>query len=103
MDVEQVIREAIAIRSPVSLCYATTGIARRVVHPHALFRASTGKKYVDGYQVAGATSSGERIPDWRQMRISKITAIEILDGSFAPAPGWNPAAKKYSAGLLAHV
>lgn len=103
MDVEQILREAIASRTPVSLCYESTGIAPRTVHPHVLFRASTGKICVDCYQVDGATSSGERIPDWRQMNLAKITQIEPLDGEFDMAEGLNLASPKYSNGLLAHI
>ena len=103
MAIEQVIRKAIKTRTPVSLCYESTGIASRIVHPQVLFRASTGAICLDGYQVDGATSSGERIPDWRRMRLAKITKIELLEGEFDKAPGLNLASSSYSGGLLAHV
>jgi len=103
MDVEQILREAIAARAPVALCYESTGSAPRTVHPHVLFRTSTGKICIDCYQVDGATSSGERIPDWRQMNLAKITEIEVLDDSFETAAGLNLGSPKYANGLLAHV
>ena len=103
MPVEQILREAIKARAPVSLCYESTGSAPRTVHPHVLFRTSTGKICIDGYQVDGATASGERIPDWRQMNLAKITQIEPLDDEFDIAAGLNLASPKYSNGLLAHV
>lgn len=87
----------------MSIRYETTGTAPRTVHPHALFLAGNGEVYLDAYQVAGATSSGEGIPDWRQMRLDRIIAVERLDGSFDPAPGFNRAADKYSAGLIVGV
>lgn len=54
---------------------------------HVLFRTTTGKICVDAYQVKGegATSSGERVPDWRQMNLAKITSIELRDGT-CPLP-----------------
>ncbi|HEX5990601.1 MAG TPA: hypothetical protein VFY75_10360 [Solirubrobacterales bacterium] len=103
MSVEEALREAIESRSPVSLCYETTGSATRIVHPHVLFRTTTGKICIDAYQVEGATSSGERVPDWRQMNVAKITRIELLEGTFQTAPGLNLAADKYAPGLIAHV
>ena len=103
MDIEQVFREAIEARAPVSLCYETTGDAPRIVHPHVLFRTTTGKVCIDGYQVEGATGSGERVPDWRQMNLAKISEVEILDGIFETAPGLNLGSPKYATGLLAHV
>jgi hypothetical protein len=53
--------------------------------------------------VAGATSSGERIPDWRQLSLAGISRIELLDETFQPAPGLNLASAKYAAGVIAHV
>ena len=94
---------AIEGRSPVSLWYATTGSAPRIVHPHVLFRAGNGEVYLDAFQVAGATSSGERLPDWRQLELAKIAKIEPMDGTFEIAPGLRLAADKYSGGLIAHV
>ena len=74
-----------------------------MVHPHVLFRTTTGKICIDGYQVEGATTSGESVPDWRQMNLAKISQIEILDGTFETAPGLNLGSSKYATGLLAHV
>ncbi|HEX3737900.1 MAG TPA: hypothetical protein VHV53_10190, partial [Solirubrobacterales bacterium] len=90
-------------RTVVSLRYSTTGAARRTVHPHVLFRAADGEIFVDVYQVAGPTSSGEDVPAWRQMNLTGITAIELLDEEFETAPGFNRAADKYSAALIASV
>jgi hypothetical protein len=73
------------------------------VHPHVLFHAANGEVYVDAYQVGGPTSSGERAPVWRQMELAKITAIELVDGSFERAPGYNPTADKYAGGIIAQV
>jgi len=101
--VEQTIRQAIEERRPLSLRYETTGAAPRRVHPQVLFRAANGTLCLDGYQVGGATSSGERLPDWRQLDLTKISAVEPLEGTFAPAPGLNRRADKYAGGLIACV
>ena len=73
------------------------------MHPQVLFRAATGTLCLDAYQVAGATASGERLPDWRQLDLAKITSIEPLAGTFAPAPGLDRRADKYATGLIACV
>lgn len=101
--VEEIIRRAIAGRAPLSLCYETTGAARRTVHPQVLFRTTGGALCLDCYQVGGATSSDEGIPGWRQLDLDKITAVEVLDGSFKRAPGLNLDAAKYAAGMIAHL
>jgi hypothetical protein len=53
--------------------------------------------------VAGATSSGERLPDWRQLDLARISAPELLDGTFETAPGFRLGADKYATDLIAHV
>jgi hypothetical protein len=103
MDVEQIIRDAIEERTPVSLYYETDDSAPRTVHPHVLYRTSKGKICVDSYQVDGPTSSGGPLPDWRPFDLAKITQIEALDGEFETAPGLNLGSPKYANGLLAHV
>jgi hypothetical protein len=37
------------------------------------------------------------------MNLTKISAPELLDGTFEPAPGFHPDADKYAADLIAHV
>lgn len=103
MTIEEIIREAIRERAPISLCYDSTGPALRIVHPHVLYRSSTGKVCVDCYQVDGSSSSGGMLPDWRPFNLAKITEVELLDGEFDIAPGLNLGSPKYSNGLLAHV
>ncbi len=68
-----------------------------------LFRAANGALCLDCYQVAGATRSDEGIPGWRQLDLDKITAVQVLDGSFKRAPGLNLDAEKYAAGMIAHL
>jgi hypothetical protein len=87
----------------VSLRYRTTGAAERTVHPHILFRTADGTVCLDVYQVAGATSSGERPPCWRQLDLGKISAFDPLGGTFSVAAGFNRQAPKYAGGVLASV
>lgn len=103
MNVEQTIRDAIASRSPISICYDSDAGTARTVHPHVLYRTSTGKICVDSFQLDGPTSSGGPLPDWRPFNLAKITAIEVLDDTFDIAPGLNLGSPKYANGLLAHV
>lgn len=103
MDVEQIVRDAIEERSPVSLLYETDPSGPRTVHPHVLYRTSTGKICVDSYQIDGPSSSGGPLPDWRPFDLAKIMQIEMLDGEFETAPGLNLGSPKYASGLLAHV
>jgi hypothetical protein len=103
MTSEEIIGKAIEDRVPLSLRYETTGAASRTVHPQVLFRAANGTLCLDGYQVAGATSSGERLPDWRQLDVAKISAVEALGGTFEPAPGLNRRAGKYAGRVIASV
>lgn len=103
MDLEQTLRDAISAKVPLSLSYEGDGIESRTVHPHVLFRTSTGKICVDSYQVAGPTSSGGPLPSWRPFDLSKIVQVESLDGTFDIAPGLNLGSPRYANGLLAHV
>lgn len=83
--------------------YETTGAATRTVYPQVLFRAANGTPCLDCYQVAGATSSGDRLPAWRPLDLAKITAIEQLGGTIGPAPELNRRATKYAGAVIASV
>jgi len=103
VDAERTIRGAIAARTPLALGYDGDSGPARTVHPQVLFRTSTGQLCVDCYQVAGHTSSGGSLPGWRSFSVAEIDLIEMIDGSFRPAPGLDLASAKYSYGVLAHV
>jgi len=100
MSAEDVVREAIAGRRPLFLVYRTG--ATRVVQPHALYRTSGGRLFLDAYQVAGESSSGD-LPGWREFDLALTTDVEALDDAFEVAPGFDPGALKYRRGLLAIV
>lgn len=99
--VEEVIRRAIRERRPVALEYRRSGQGLRTVHPHVLYRTSTGAVCVDAYQVEGYTSAGRSLPGWRAFDLDQVVSAEPLDGRFALAPGFNPAARKYSGEIVA--
>src|SRR6478672_9974949 len=101
MQLEELIRQAIQDRRPVSLRYEDAPYGARTVHPHVLFRTSTGKICVDSFQVDGPTSSGGALPDWRPFNLTRILGAELLEGRFEIAPGLNLASPKYANGLLA--
>lgn len=103
MSTEHAIRQAISDRRPVSLRYEDDGDLARTVHPHVLYRTSTGKICVDSYQLDGPSKSGSPLPDWRPFDLAKIRDVELLEGTFEIASGLNLSAAKYSNGLLAHV
>lgn len=103
MTLEQLLRDAIATRTAVELSYQGDPPTPRVVHPHALYRTSTGKICIDGYQVAGPTTSGGKLPDWRPFDLAKITSAQPLADTFSIAPGYDPSGQKYANGLLAFI
>jgi hypothetical protein len=72
----------------------------RIVHPHAVYRSSSGKLCLDGVQVAGASRSGT-LPGWREYELMKIADVRVLDTSFDTDNGYKPGSEKYRHGLLA--
>jgi hypothetical protein len=72
----------------------------RIVHPHAVYRAASGKLCVDGVQVAGASRSGS-LPGWREFELMQIADVRVLESRFDPDHGYKPESAKYRNGLLA--
>jgi hypothetical protein len=99
----QTLTTAIASRTPVALSYEGDGGAMRTVHPQVLYVTGDGEPCLDAYQVAGPTSSGNPIPGWRHFDLAKIERLDVLDGSFGPAPGLNLNSPRYSRGVTACV
>jgi hypothetical protein len=100
MSAEAMVREAIGARRSLFLVYR--GGATRVVQPHALYRTSGGRLFLDAYQVAGESSSGD-LPGWREFDLALTSEIEPLDDGFEVAPGFDPAALRYRRGVVAIV
>lgn len=98
--VEAEVIEAIAGRNEMTLDYRGDG--ERVVQPHALFRRSDGKVFVDALQTGGYSASGA--PEgWRQFEMSAIVAADRRDASFEPSSEYDPSSDRYKAGLIKGV
>ena len=50
----------------------------RIVHPHAIFIASTGTHCLDAVQVGGQSTSGS-LPDWRRFDLNDIDAVTVRE------------------------
>jgi hypothetical protein len=93
--------DAVRAHRVVELVYrGREGVGARIVHPHAIYRTSTGKLCMEGVQVGGITRSGA-LPGWRDFELMRVVDVRILEATFIPAPEFDPAAPKYRYGLLA--
>jgi len=93
--------DAVRAHRAVELTYRSRGaVGARVVHPHVVYRTSTGKLCMDGVQVGGTTTSGP-LPGWRDFQLMRIVELHVLDAEFAIDPGYDAASPKYRHGLLA--
>jgi hypothetical protein len=101
MSVRSDLIRAVSNRRVVELGYEADD-ADRLVHPHILYRTSAGNECVDTYQVAGPTHSGT-LPEWRLFDLRKIRRLNVLDEGFSPAPGYDPASRKYRHGVIARA
>lgn len=93
MIVKNMIIEAIKSKRKVELNYKGEG--NRIVCPHVIYISTAGKTLIDAYQLSGYSTHFEKIPDWRQFDVEKITAFKNLDDTFNIAPGYNPLSDKY--------
>jgi predicted DNA-binding transcriptional regulator YafY len=93
--------DAVRAHRAVELLYRTrAGVDARVVHPHAVYRTSSGDLRLDGVQVSGFTRSGP-LPGWRAFELMKIADVRVLDVRFEPASDFDSGSSKYRHGLLA--
>lgn len=84
---EGVLRAAIASRAAVSFVYS--GVSR-VALPHRLGAsvAGNGKTLVRCWEVRrGDAATGQ----WKLLEVGKASGARLLEGTFAPAPGYTPA------------
>jgi WYL domain len=102
MEIEDVLRTAIAERRVVSLTYRKGAGAARIVHPHVLFRTRDGELCVDGLQTGGYSSGGP-LPAWRQFKLADIETASLEDTTFELADGFAPGGQKYANGILIHA
>jgi len=90
------LRTAIRHRNVVEFSYSGRW---RVVHPHAIFVASTGTHCLDAVQVGGRSSSGP-IPGWRRFDLNDIGDVTVLDDHFDVDPEFAARARGYRRGIL---
>jgi hypothetical protein len=90
------LRTAIRRRHVVEFRYSGR---RRVVHPHAIFVASTGTHCLDGVQVGGRSSSGP-LPGWRRFDMNDIEAVTVRDDRFEVDPAFEERPRDYRRGIL---
>ena len=76
------ILDAIASRRLVGLVYESR---RRVVEPHD-YGVRGGVERLLAYQVRGESRSG-RVPGWRDLEVSKIRDLVVLDDTFPGSRG----------------
>lgn len=102
VTIEAIVQAAILERRVLSFTYEGDGLPARTGHAHALFLSATGETLVDVFQIAGFTSGGS-LPAWRSFNVEKIISARRLDGTYEPAPGWDPDGPKYAGGIMAMV
>jgi len=75
----------------------------RLVEPHVFGRSSSGHLLLRGYQLKGASASGEH-EHWKLFRVDKITSISITEQTFdGPRPGYNPYDKAMKRSIIARL
>jgi WYL domain len=90
------LRTAIKHRNVVEFRYHDR---RRVVHPHAIFVATTGTHCLDAVQVGGRSTSGP-LPGWRRFDLNDIQTVTILDDRFEVDPEFDRRAQDYRRGIV---
>ena len=90
------LRTAIKGRNAVEFRYHGR---RRVVHPHAIFIASTGTHCLDAVQVGGQSSSGT-LPGWRRFDLNDIEAVTVRDDRFEIDDEFEVRAQDYRRGII---
>jgi hypothetical protein len=71
----------------------------RIVHPHAIFIASTGTHCLDAVQVGGQSTSGS-LPGWRRFDLNDIHAITVREDRFEVDGEFEVRARDYRRGIV---
>jgi hypothetical protein len=88
MSTVETLCDAIRLMRIVTFTYKG---AHRVVHPHVVCRDRFQEPSFAGWQAAGRSSSGRRLPDWIQCSVAEMTDLKVLTETFAgPRPDYNP-------------
>lgn len=98
--VHTVISQAISSRRRLLITYAP---GDRVIEPCAYGRSSEQHGLIRGFQVSGASASGEHI-NWKLFRLDRIIKLEILDEIFASDPaGYRRGDKAMAGGIYCQI
>jgi WYL domain len=90
------LRAAIKGRKAVEFRYRGR---QRVVHPHAIFIASTGTHCLDAVQVGGQSSSGS-LPGWRRFDLNDIAGVTVREDRFEVDAEFEVRARDYRRGIV---
>ena len=91
--------EAIRRHRVVELVYrGDPAQSSRIVHPHVLFRTTTGGLCLEALQVSGHSASGH-LPAWRQFHLMGILDAKVLDARFETAADFDSDAKRFRPGF----
>jgi predicted DNA-binding transcriptional regulator YafY len=90
------LRAAIKGRNAVAFRYHGR---ERIVHPHAIFIASTGTHCLDAVQVGGQSTSGT-LPGWRRFDLNDIGAVTVRDERFEVDDEFEVRARDYRRGII---
>lgn len=98
---EQDIKEAVRQKLVMYVRYEGD-FTDREFEPYILYRSTTGKMTVAGYQNSNPAEPLER-DQWRNFTISKLQAIQLTNATFTVDHRFDPADKRYSNGVICHV
>ena len=90
------LRAAIKARNAVEFRYHGR---HRIVHPHAIFIASTGTHCLDAVQVGGQSTSGQ-LPGWRRFDLNDIAAVTVRADRFEIDAEFEVRAQDYRRGIV---
>src|SRR5580700_9257792 len=86
-DVYRIVHAAVESRRPISAVYHNR---HRLLCPHRLGRNRQGQLRVLCYQYGGESESGLQPvgspANWRCISVEKLSAVELLEGSWRTAP-----------------
>ncbi|HEX5781975.1 MAG TPA: hypothetical protein VFX80_08640 [Solirubrobacteraceae bacterium] len=90
------LRAAIKGRNAVAFRYHGR---ERIVHPHAIFIASTGTHCLDAVQVGGESTSGS-LPGWRRFDLNDIGVVTVREDRFEVDDEFEIRAQDYRRGII---
>src|SRR4051812_39217100 len=67
---------------------------KRVVEPYIIFSTPAKIRHLAVIQQSGYTSRPPKFPDWRNLPVSEIASLKVLDKTFEKSIAYNPFNKK---------